>query len=90
MSKAYKKLLKKLRNLIVITLLIYLALGAYLAVDILKQGAATSFPWWYGFIMGLCYLIPILIVEIIAYIFTKKSFYNSIINNNNELEEMKE
>ena len=88
MDKAYKKLLKKLRNLIVITLLIYLALGTYSAVDILKQGAATSFPWWSGFIMGICYLIPILIVEIVAYVFTKKSFYNSIINNN-ELEEMK-
>ena len=90
MNKAYKKLLKKLRNLIVITLLIYLALGTYSAVDILKQGTATSFTWWSGFIMGFCYLIPILIVEIVAYIFTKKSFCNSIINNNNELEEMKE
>ena len=74
MSQAYKKLLKKLRNLIIITLLIYLSLGTYYAIDIAQQGLTTSFPWWTGFVVGLCYVVPILAVEVFSYIVTKKSF----------------
>ena len=74
MVQAYKKLLKKLRNLIIVTLLIYLSLGIYYAIDITRQGLTTSFPWWTGFVAGLCYVIPILAVEVFSYIVTKKSF----------------
>ena len=69
-----KKLLKKLKSVIVITLLVYLITSVYSVISILQQGEITSFPWYTGIILGLGYLIPILSMELIVSFIAKKSF----------------
>ena len=74
MNSIQRKLLRKLKNLIVITILIYGVYSIYSIYSIIQQGPATSFQCYTGVLFGLCYLLPILVIEVIAYVIAKKSF----------------
>lgn len=74
MYQTYRKLLRKLEKLIVITFLIFLALQVCIVVNSVENGIIQTELRNNQLLVSIVYELPILLTEIVAFVATKKSY----------------